>query len=172
MPPFATTFAFCFDMNEGILLFSGFQALTALFWLGSGSFAEEAWPSSGVMRGISITLLMVNALVGSVAARTSNERCALCLAVLFGVLLLCLTIDFGLSHPSQCDDPAMAEDSAIGARHPSPPPSSPPCPSRLARLPFPRSIPCTGPARLTCLPPLSHPLCAPHLPAAYSRQAG
>lgn len=132
MAAFARTFAFCFDMNEGILLLSGFQALTAIFWLGSGSFAEDAWPSSGWMRGISITLLMVNALVGSVAARTSNERCALCLAVLFGLLILCLTIDFGLNHPSQCEDPAMAEDSAIGA---PPPPHLPSIPSRRASLP-------------------------------------
>ena len=34
---FTTTFAFCFEMREGILLFSAFQAFTAIFWLALSS---------------------------------------------------------------------------------------------------------------------------------------
>ena len=64
---FATTFAFCFDMREGMLLFSGFMALSAAFWLGSISYTEALWPESDGFRLSSILLLLVNAGLGTAA---------------------------------------------------------------------------------------------------------
>ena len=116
-PPswFATTFAFCFEMREGILLFSAFQALTAIFWLASSSFSLESWPQSEGLRGLSISLLGVNAALGCAASRLRSERCAQALIVTFGGLVLSLTINFGFNHPSDCSSEEQADESALGA---------------------------------------------------------
>ena len=112
---FATTFAFCFEMREGILLFSAFQALTAVFWLASSSFSLESWPQSEGLRGLSIVLLGVNAALGCAASRLRSERCAQALIVTFGCLILSLTINFGFNHPSECSSEEQADESALGA---------------------------------------------------------
>ena len=116
-PPWSTTttFAFCFEMREGILLFSAFQAISAIFWLVSSSFTLDRWPPSEGLRGFSITLLSLNAALGCAASRLKNERCALALIVAFGLLLLSLTVDFGLGHPSECTSDAVADQGALGA---------------------------------------------------------
>jgi len=112
---FATTFAFCFEMREGILLFSAFQALTAVFWLASSSFSLESWPQSEGLRGLSIVLLGVNAALGCAASRLRSEGCAQALIVTFGCLILSLTINFGFNHPSECSSEEQADESALGA---------------------------------------------------------
>ena len=101
----ATNFAFCFDMREGMLLFSGFMALSAAFWLGSISYTEALWPESDGFRLSSILLLLVNAGLGTAAARFSSEKAAFALVCTFGALVVCLTIDLGLNHPSSCASP-------------------------------------------------------------------
>ena len=112
---FATTFAFCFEMREGILFFSAFQAMTAIFWLTSSSFTLDSWPHSEGLRGLSIVLLGVNAALGCAASRLSNERFAQALIMTFGLLVLSLTINFGFNHPSRCVSEAQADESALGA---------------------------------------------------------
>ena len=111
---FTTTFAFCFEMREGILLFSAFQAFTAIFWLASSSFSLESWPQSVGLRGLSIVLLVVNAALGCAASRLRSERCAQALVVTFGCLVLSLTISMALEHPSQCASEEQADESALG----------------------------------------------------------
>ena len=111
---FTTTFAFCFEMREGILLFSAFQAFTAIFWLASSSFSLESWPQSVGLRGLSIVLLVVNAGLGCAASRLRSERCAQALVVTFGCLVLSLTISMALEHPSQCASEEQADESALG----------------------------------------------------------
>ena len=111
---FTTTFAFCFEMREGILLFSAFQAFTAIFWLASSSFSLESWPQSEGLRGLSIVLLAVNAALGCAASRLRSERCAQALVVTFGCLVLSLTISMALEHPSQCASEEQADESALG----------------------------------------------------------
>ena len=111
---FTTTFAFCFEMREGILLFSAFQAFTAIFWLASSSFSLESWPQSEALRGLSIVLLAVNAALGCAASRLRSERCAQALVVTFGCLVLSLTISMALEHPSQCASEEQADESALG----------------------------------------------------------
>ena len=104
----ATNFAFCFDMREGMLLFSGFMALSAAFWLGSISYTEALWPVSMYgFRLSSILLLLVNAGLGTAAARFSSEKAAFALGMCtFGALVVCLTSDLGLNHPSELREPA------------------------------------------------------------------
>eukprot|EP00908_Phaeocystis_cordata_P015804 Transcript_26994.p2 GENE.Transcript_26994~~Transcript_26994.p2 ORF type:complete len:294 (+),score=105.79 Transcript_26994:92-973(+) len=111
---FATTFAFCFDMREGMFVFSVFQAFTALFWLASSSFALEPWPRSEGLRGTSIVLLLLSSVLGSTAVRLRSEKCALALTAAFSALVLSLTIDFGFNHPGACTSDAEANANAIG----------------------------------------------------------
>jgi len=99
MPPMV---GFCFDIREGVQLFSGFQALTAIFWISSLPYDELPWPSDFGLLSTSVALLLVNALLGATAVRWRSETCAFVVLMSYTMLLVCLTADFVVDHPSSC----------------------------------------------------------------------
>mmetsp|Transcript_7215 Transcript_7215/g.18836 ORF Transcript_7215/g.18836 Transcript_7215/m.18836 type:complete len:437 (+) Transcript_7215:55-1365(+) len=112
---FATSFAFCFGMREGMLLLVGLQALSALFWLYSlWRMYDETWPSMDYLRVISILLLLLNASLGMVAISRRSERCALGLVATFGLLVVILAVDFGFGHPSACSSEEVVDGTPLG----------------------------------------------------------
>ena len=63
----------CCSLREGVLLFSGFQALTGLYWIGSSLDESHPWPSISGMAQVIISLLLLNSLSGFLAVRPQKD---------------------------------------------------------------------------------------------------
>ena len=111
----STTFAFCFEMREGMLLLSGFNLFSAFFWIFSSSYMTTRWPEDGVERSLTLVSLLASAALGYVAASTANEQCARALVVSFGTLACLLFASFGSTHPLNCENNMVANDTPLGA---------------------------------------------------------
>lgn len=112
---FATTFAFCFSMNEGMLIFAGFQAIAATFWVCSSVFYDDNWPSGSAVEVLCVVLLLCNAAIISYSVRRKSERGALALIASFSGTLLTLLAAFSASHPPNCDNDDVVDDKPLGA---------------------------------------------------------
>ena len=142
--PFATTFAFCFEMREGMLLLSGLQLFSAVFWAASITLSTEQadLPENVGLQWGTIAMLLTNACVGLAAVRAESETFAALQICTFGVQLVLLCTDFiGDNHPDDCANGTVnSSDSPLSAHCPPARPSAalPPtlCPSlRAAAVP-------------------------------------
>ena len=114
---FASSFAFCFSMREGMLLLAGLQLLCASFWIYALSvFPGTTWPSLDPLRTTTIVLLITNAGLGAVAIRCSSERCGLLHIFSFAMLLLLLLAELMAAHPPGCSAAEVIDGSPFGER--------------------------------------------------------
>jgi len=104
----------CCSLREGVLLFSGFQSIAALYWLSYWD-ANDPWPSNSILRDFNILVLMCNSLLGVAAVRFRSEVYAAILLCCYSLLLGLLTINFAMDHPSTCNVAASkSSDSPLG----------------------------------------------------------
>lgn len=111
---FATTFALCFEMREGMLLFCGFQLLTALFWVSTISFSDGCADADCMLRLSTITVLALNSFLGMNAVKTNSERFALALCITYSVLIMLLLVELSRNMPVSCESKNVMDDTAIG----------------------------------------------------------
>jgi len=111
MSYFATTFAFCFDLKEGMLLLSGLQMFSALFWVASLSFSADDAESG--LQLVTIALMVINSFVGMLAVRSESETMAAALCVTFGAQVFAICVAFGASPPPGCDQGTIASSSPL-----------------------------------------------------------
>ena len=108
----------CCSLREGVLLFSGFQALTGLYWIGSSLDESHPWPSTSGMAQVIISLLLLNSLSGFLAVHRRSITCAVVNIACHGVLLGLLTAAFVTDHPSSCSLAAKGADTELGGLSP------------------------------------------------------
>ncbi|KAL1529342.1 hypothetical protein AB1Y20_000296 [Prymnesium parvum] len=110
MPQLPSTFACCFDMQEGMRLLAGLQLFACLFWLCSlvrkpseGLLYDEGADES--LQWALLLLLFLNSCVGFAATRTGYESLAFLQVLTFGAQLLLLYAELNAyHHPIQCAD--------------------------------------------------------------------
>lgn len=111
---FATSFAFCFSMREGMLMLSAMQLLVAGFMLYSHRELYGARDDVPPVLLVPLVLLCFNAAIGGIACRLSSERAALVLVLTFGALLASLASLFGGSHPTSCSNEVVDDETPLG----------------------------------------------------------
>ena len=125
MTVFATSFAFCFGMREGMLLLSGFNLFSAVFSMVAGSLTDTSRPGSGRADAeeaggeLVVALLLLNSFLGYAAVRTNSKCCALALVVSFGGLLFLLCAAFEKGRPASCSSAEVIDSTPLGASTPS-----------------------------------------------------
>lgn len=67
-----------------------------------------------MLRGVSITLFLLNAVLGLVSVQRSSELASLSLVGTFGLLLLMITIVFATERPSECSVSEVVDSTPLG----------------------------------------------------------
>mmetsp|Transcript_32270 Transcript_32270/g.72802 ORF Transcript_32270/g.72802 Transcript_32270/m.72802 type:complete len:238 (+) Transcript_32270:137-850(+) len=147
---FSTSFCFCFEMREGMLLLSSLHMFAALFWMASMSFTSGDEVIAPILHSVTITLLTINSLLGLSAVKSGSESVALALCTTFGVQFVVLLVDLGWNPPATCSQGSVATSSALS----EPPPIQP----THCTLRPPPALP--GPIHLTTWPSVSVPTCS------------
>ena len=108
-------FALCFGQREAMIVLSGFELVSAAFWVAVAKITVPGWPDGAFFDLFIVCLLVANAVLGVAATLCSSERLALVLIATFSLQLGCLAIEGLGTHPSACEDNRVVDDSALGA---------------------------------------------------------
>ena len=75
---------------------------------------EDKATGTPMLRAVSITLFLLNAVLGLVSVQRSSEWASLSLVGTFGLLLLMITIVFGTERPSECSVSEVVDSTPLG----------------------------------------------------------